>query len=177
MDISSFNICLMLFLVTLTTCFGPYTGPSSGHKIYNWGDYTVWMQNSVYHTIYVPTIQRHLVFQFPGKLNNQISLNFTYIYHIVWFTLFQLWFTIFVLTSETCWALNREIIKQVTSSWSIFITYQDDARSDERKILHHVPTCFRQQCNPQKDKWRCNWEVPRWRVWNYRSNTHLRNTL
>jgi len=26
-----------------------------------------------------------------------------------------------VLTSETCWAVNNEIIKQVTSSWSIFI--------------------------------------------------------
>jgi len=26
-----------------------------------------------------------------------------------------------VLTSETCWALNKEIKKQVTSSWSLFI--------------------------------------------------------
>ena len=26
-----------------------------------------------------------------------------------------------VLTSETCWAWNNEIIKQVTSSWSLFI--------------------------------------------------------
>ena len=26
-----------------------------------------------------------------------------------------------VLTSETCWALNNEIIKEVTSSWSLFI--------------------------------------------------------
>ena len=26
-----------------------------------------------------------------------------------------------VLTFETCWAMNSEIIKQVTSSWSIFI--------------------------------------------------------
>ena len=26
-----------------------------------------------------------------------------------------------VLTFETCWALNNEMIKQVTSSWSIFI--------------------------------------------------------
>ena len=25
-----------------------------------------------------------------------------------------------VLTPETCWALNKEIIKQVTSSWSLF---------------------------------------------------------
>ena len=28
-----------------------------------------------------------------------------------------------VLTSETCWALNNEIIKQVTSSWSSFIQF------------------------------------------------------
>ena len=28
-----------------------------------------------------------------------------------------------VLTSETCWALNKEIIKEVTSSWSLFILY------------------------------------------------------
>jgi len=26
-----------------------------------------------------------------------------------------------VLTSETCWTVNNEIIKQVTSSWSLFI--------------------------------------------------------
>ena len=26
-----------------------------------------------------------------------------------------------VVTSETCWALNNEIIKQVTSSWPLFI--------------------------------------------------------
>ena len=26
-----------------------------------------------------------------------------------------------VLTSETCWAVNNEIIKQVTCSWSLFI--------------------------------------------------------
>ena len=26
-----------------------------------------------------------------------------------------------VLTFETCWALNNEIIKRVTSSWSVFI--------------------------------------------------------
>ena len=28
-----------------------------------------------------------------------------------------------VNTSETCWALNNEIIKQVTSSWSLFIQH------------------------------------------------------
>ena len=30
-----------------------------------------------------------------------------------------------VLTSETCWALNNEIKKQVTTSWSIFIQQQN----------------------------------------------------
>jgi len=30
--------------------------------------------------------------------------------------------TMDVLTSETCWALNSEIIKQVTSSWSLYST-------------------------------------------------------
>jgi len=29
-----------------------------------------------------------------------------------------------VLTSEACWALNKEIIKQVTSSWSLFTQLQ-----------------------------------------------------
>jgi len=30
-------------------------------------------------------------------------------------------FSLDVLTSETCRALNKEIIKQVTSNWSLFI--------------------------------------------------------
>ena len=30
-----------------------------------------------------------------------------------------------VLTSETCWALNKGIIKQVTSSWSLFTQLSD----------------------------------------------------
>ena len=38
-----------------------------------------------------------------------------------------------VLTSETCWALNNEIIKQVISSWSLF-NYEDDAQSNKHKI-------------------------------------------
>jgi len=41
-----------------------------------------------------------------------------------------------VLTSETCWALHKEIIKQVTSSWSLFT--QDDARSNKHKINLYV---------------------------------------
>ena len=32
-----------------------------------------------------------------------------------------------VLTSETCLALNNEIIKQVTSSWSLFIQLTNTA--------------------------------------------------
>ena len=43
-----------------------------------------------------------------------------------------------VNTSETCWALNNEIKKQVTSSWSLF-NYQDDAQSNKHKI--HSNTC------------------------------------
>ena len=55
-----------------------------------------------------------------------------------------------VLTSETCWALYKEIIKQVTSSWSLFtqwhqvglslLNYQDDAQSNKHKITHLVTT-------------------------------------
>jgi len=39
-----------------------------------------------------------------------------------------------VLTSETCSALNKEIIKQVTSSWFLLVNYQDDARSNKHKF-------------------------------------------
>jgi len=40
-----------------------------------------------------------------------------------------------VLTSETRWALNNEIIKQVASSWSLSLfNYQDDARSNKHNI-------------------------------------------
>ena len=45
----------------------------------------------------------------------------------VWFgwggvvSLCRLKFQMDVLTFETCWAVNGEILKQVTSSWSIFI--------------------------------------------------------
>ena len=39
-----------------------------------------------------------------------------------------------VLTFETCWAVNSEIIKQVTSSWLSLFNYQDDARSNKHKI-------------------------------------------
>ena len=41
-----------------------------------------------------------------------------------------------VLTFETCWAVKREIIKQVTSSWSIFSHLSNDARSNKHKIYY-----------------------------------------
>jgi len=39
-----------------------------------------------------------------------------------------------VLTSETYWALNNEMKKQVTSSWSPLFNYQDDVQSNKYKI-------------------------------------------
>jgi hypothetical protein len=39
-----------------------------------------------------------------------------------------------VLTFETCWALNNEIIKQVTSVGLALFNYQDDARSNKHAI-------------------------------------------
>ena len=57
-----------------------------------------------------------------------------------------------VLTFETCWAVNGEIIKRVTSSWSIFVNYQDDARSNKLKC-HSLHTrviarrCYSASCN------------------------------
>ena len=43
-----------------------------------------------------------------------------------------------VLTSETYWALNKEIIKQVTSSGLSLLNYQDDARSNKHKIQYYL---------------------------------------
>jgi len=40
-----------------------------------------------------------------------------------------------VLTFETCWAVNSEIIKQVTSTGLSLFNYQDDARSNKLKII------------------------------------------
>ena len=46
-----------------------------------------------------------------------------------------------VLTSVTCWAVNNEIIKQVTSSWSLSLfNFQDEARSNKHRILKDLPT-------------------------------------
>jgi hypothetical protein len=36
---SKYNYLMSLSLFKFKTCFGPCTGTSSGHKIYNWGDY------------------------------------------------------------------------------------------------------------------------------------------
>ena len=52
-----------------------------------------------------------------------------------------------VLTSETCLALSNEIIKQVTSSWSIFIQLQSHLQIhklnyNETVILMQVPCIF-----------------------------------
>jgi hypothetical protein len=42
-----------------------------------------------------------------------------------------------VLTSETCWALNNEIKKQVTSSWSLFNQLREN-----KNVYTHVNTQF-----------------------------------
>jgi hypothetical protein len=49
-----------------------------------------------------------------------------------------------VLTSETCWALNNEIKKQVTSSWSLFI-----------QVLLMLSSC----CNVQRKCIKRLWSV------------------
>jgi len=55
-----------------------------------------------------------------------------------------------VLPSETCWALNNEIIKQVTSSWSLFI--QPLRMAGKRQMMHlTVELCQWQQTNA---KWK-----------------------
>jgi len=59
------------------TCFGLCTGPSSGHKLYNWGDYTEWIIDKIVWVIkieyiYIPInkIQRDLVVvQFPNGIH------------------------------------------------------------------------------------------------------------
>ena len=43
-----------------------------------------------------------------------------------------------VLTTETCWALNNEIIKQVTSSWSLFILLLKWLVDKSCTILHEL---------------------------------------
>ena len=41
-----------------------------------------------------------------------------------------------VLTSEACWAVNNEIIKQVTSSWSLFIHLSGRYVALQRKVTN-----------------------------------------
>ena len=57
-----------------------------------------------------------------------------------------------VLTSETCWALNNEIIKQVTSSWSLFIQL-----CNSEFIFHNFPLIFQSKLvqNPKFTSWFC----------------------
>ena len=47
-----------------------------------------------------------------------------------------------VLTFETCWAVNSEMIKQVTSSWSIFIQQQEKAKWTGAVILYVALHCL-----------------------------------
>ena len=59
-----------------------------------------------------------------------------------------------VLTFETCWAVNSEIIKQVTSSWSIFIQYiHSFIYSDIHSFIHSfhesIGVSWRQQVAEQ----------------------------
>ena len=75
-NISSFeskhNYLMLLSSFKLATCFGPCTDPSSGHKIYDWGDYTAWIVNKI-----VWIIQIGYMFL---KLNAISSFNFPMVY-------------------------------------------------------------------------------------------------
>jgi len=44
---SKHNYIMLLYLFKLTTCFGLCTGSSSGHKIFNCGDYIEWIINKI----------------------------------------------------------------------------------------------------------------------------------
>ena len=44
------------------------------------------------------------------------------------------------LTFETCWAVNSEIIKQVTSSWAIFIQLTKPSSSSWRRVVWQICT-------------------------------------
>jgi len=60
-----------------------------------------------------------------------------------------------VLTSETCWALNSEIIKQVTSSWSLFIQLQIELFDWEAYLVSQsfvVPLLTVEQSSVQLDQ-------------------------
>ena len=79
-----------------------------------------------------------------------------------------------VLTFETCWAVNSEIIKQVTSSWSIFIQVHvllvgslscPQYLREKRQILRWV--------NKQR-KWKV-WKRSSWSKWNSDPTSVYRN--
>ena len=67
-----------------------------------------------------------------------------------------------VLTSETCWALNNEIIKQVTSSWSLFIqlccTYLHSTQNG-----HYFSECVSLYVNRTP----CGNNQLNWCIWNF----------
>ena len=52
-----------------------------------------------------------------------------------------------VLTFETCWAVNSEIIKQVKSVGLSLFNYQNDARSDKiKKKIHNNSQAPEDEC-------------------------------
>jgi len=61
-----------------------------------------------------------------------------------------------VLTSETCWALNNEIIKQVTSSWSIFIQLSKILKfmfeGCKKGMQHNAECCYKMSVCPRSKK-------------------------
>jgi len=85
---------MSLSLLKLMTCFGPCTGPYSGHKIYKWGDCTVWIINTMMciakHDICLKFNEISFSFNFQRcTSNDEISLKFRYIYiHIYIYILF-----------------------------------------------------------------------------------------
>jgi len=63
-----------------------------------------------------------------------------------------------VLTFETCWAVNSEIIKHVTSSWSIFIQIYlfICSRFILRRPRYRRPYCI---VSYQDNGWMLNWKL------------------
>jgi len=65
---SKHDYLMLLSLFKLTTSFDLCTGPTSGHKIYNWGDYKVWIINKT--VLIIKIGYMYLIF-------NEISLSFS----------------------------------------------------------------------------------------------------
>jgi len=51
-------------LFKLATCFGPCTVPSSGHKIYTWGEYTAWLINIHISTLFHSWITLYILLNY-----------------------------------------------------------------------------------------------------------------